>query len=1073
MRLAFALFLLLALAACGPAPEEPPPPTPTPIPEHAYIKERRPEFSAAVAPFWFWNGPMDDATVTRQLQEMRDGGVGGAVIHARKGLDVPYLSEEWFRLVGVALDTAADLNMELWIYDEDNWPSGPVGGRLLAESPELQARHLRLHALPVPPGARTVLTPDYNGSLQAVVFARLENNRIAETYAHQGAMPGPGEEILANLGPGEWTVGYFAMVKDTWKPEYGDYLYVDVMHKDFSRRFIDLTHKEYYKRFKPHFGRTLKGFFTDEPGSYCNFGPHSTGTLPWTPDMLEMFEQSMGYSLDRYLPYLWMEGVQPMPHIRYDWNLLRTQLYRDRYWEPLARWCEERFVQLTGHVFIEEDLASMVRMQGDYFRIMEPVHVPGIDDIIEADFRRITPRLAVSAAAIYGRTGIMAEVFGGYGWDTTAHEVRQGIGWMQSLGVNLIVPHAFFGFIDNDTREDYPPSLFTDNPQWSHLSETYREAQQISELLRETQWEPQLSVLYPIEGAWCVNFPQDDTSVKELDKDFKKIVATLEDAGFSPLLMNEHTLRRANFEEYGLGRIALRFSRRVGRIEGIVLPSRMHLQSDTVEVLSAFMDRGGLVLTPGRPEWEVAAASPDAVTLQNLADLRAGVWPLYGGWENRLRQRIPPPVIAIGGDLEDVRITHYSRKDESIAMLANARLPQPGPLPLQRQTLVTAQAPAGKELSFRNEAALLQHTASPNGRNLALAAMDTTAMIIASKNGTKTSDFLNRLLEAPIARHGLQDPLRRVLYESSSAKTRRILLKGTWQLEVDGETFVLDRPQGWQRLKPQFSGEGVYRYNIDDELKLFGEISGFIDLGTVREVATVILDGEPVEAHPVFPHFFPIESTEIRGILEVRVANTPANAQTEESPPSGLLETPTLSVITDFLESSELLWEQAHLAGSETVKISFVPGTQYPEQCRMLPSGALTQVENLEATFTNLRPGGYQYQWLWSDHNGSLVESSLRTFVVPPQTSPRLGGILPGEGERVLTAYAPFHEGTLPVQLAGLTFLQLKDDGTGGDSAPGDHIFTGTFPVLPPSTPGEWLLTIGRRNQWPSLNVGE
>ena len=69
-------------------------------------------------PFWFWNGEMDRELIRRQLEEMADKGLGGAVICARQGLTVPYLSQAWFDLVEAACGEAERLGLEIWLYDE-------------------------------------------------------------------------------------------------------------------------------------------------------------------------------------------------------------------------------------------------------------------------------------------------------------------------------------------------------------------------------------------------------------------------------------------------------------------------------------------------------------------------------------------------------------------------------------------------------------------------------------------------------------------------------------------------------------------------------------------------------------------------------------------------------------------------------------------------------------------------------------------------------------------------------------------------------------------------------------------
>ena len=70
----------------------------------------------------------------------------------------PYLGDDWFRLWQVALAEAERLDMNLWIYDENSYPSGFAGGLVPEAMPESrgQGLHFAEHKLPGQPAADTV-----------------------------------------------------------------------------------------------------------------------------------------------------------------------------------------------------------------------------------------------------------------------------------------------------------------------------------------------------------------------------------------------------------------------------------------------------------------------------------------------------------------------------------------------------------------------------------------------------------------------------------------------------------------------------------------------------------------------------------------------------------------------------------------------------------------------------------------------------------------------------------------------------------------------------------------------------
>ena len=94
-------------------------------------------------PFWSWNNSLDIKELVRQIEEMKSVGMGGFIIHARQGLKDEYLGEKWFSCVEACLQKACELSMQVWIYDENGWPSGFVGGKLL-QNESFRARFLEM-----------------------------------------------------------------------------------------------------------------------------------------------------------------------------------------------------------------------------------------------------------------------------------------------------------------------------------------------------------------------------------------------------------------------------------------------------------------------------------------------------------------------------------------------------------------------------------------------------------------------------------------------------------------------------------------------------------------------------------------------------------------------------------------------------------------------------------------------------------------------------------------------------------------------------------------------------------------
>ena len=88
------------------------------------------------APLWAWNGDITEAEIRSHLSELSEQGIGGVFIHPRPGMVTEYLSDRWFELSRYTLAEAKKLGMQVWMYDENSWPSGFGGGHVPAEMPE-------------------------------------------------------------------------------------------------------------------------------------------------------------------------------------------------------------------------------------------------------------------------------------------------------------------------------------------------------------------------------------------------------------------------------------------------------------------------------------------------------------------------------------------------------------------------------------------------------------------------------------------------------------------------------------------------------------------------------------------------------------------------------------------------------------------------------------------------------------------------------------------------------------------------------------------------------------------------
>ncbi|HET6446924.1 MAG TPA: hypothetical protein VFI27_20350 [candidate division Zixibacteria bacterium] len=107
------------------------------------------EYSSA--PLWVWNDRLTEQQIVSTLNDLANQKVKQVFVHPRPGLMTPYLSSEWFRLWKAALNEAERLNMNVWIYDENSYPSGFAGGLVPEAMPESRGQGIVLQEHNEPP----------------------------------------------------------------------------------------------------------------------------------------------------------------------------------------------------------------------------------------------------------------------------------------------------------------------------------------------------------------------------------------------------------------------------------------------------------------------------------------------------------------------------------------------------------------------------------------------------------------------------------------------------------------------------------------------------------------------------------------------------------------------------------------------------------------------------------------------------------------------------------------------------------------------------------------------------------
>jgi len=528
----------------------------------------RPTREYSSAPLWVWNDRLTEEQVVGTLRDLAGQQVRQAFVHPRPGLMTPYLSDEWFRLWKVALREARRLDMNLWIYDENSYPSGFAGGWVPELMPESRGRGLILRE------AKT--SPKWEANMLAVFRIQGETAEDVTASVKAGESLPEGRYGVAEVrraGNSPWTAGR---------------CYVDLLYPGVTEKFLAVTLEAYRRQFGDQFGQRVPGSFTDEP-ELC-----PAGGLPWTDDLAQQFEKRWGYSLVDNLAGLNWE-VGDWRKVRHNYFQTVLDLFIKRWARPYYEYCERHHLEFTGHYW-EHDWPNCINVP-DNMAMSAWQQRPGIDTLMNqyqedthAQFGNVRACREVSSLANQlGRQRTLVELYGAGGWDLRFVDMKRIGDWLQVLGINTLDEHLSYVTLRGARKRDHPQSFSYHEPWWEayHVSAGY--FARLTAALTQGEQVNRVLVLEPTTTAWMVQ--GNAAKLKEIGDSFFKLLMSLESAQVEYDLGCEDTMARhgsVKGKDLVIGRRAYPV---------VVLPSAVeNLNGPTVALIERFLGEGGTVL---------------------------------------------------------------------------------------------------------------------------------------------------------------------------------------------------------------------------------------------------------------------------------------------------------------------------------------------------------------------------------------------------------------------------------------------------------------------------------------------
>ncbi|WP_326809791.1 glycosyl hydrolase [Streptomyces scopuliridis] len=695
--------------------------------------------------------------------------------------------------------------------------------------------------------------------------------------------------------------------------------YLDLLDDEAVDLFMDTVPGEYLRRFPWAVGGVLRGFADDEP--FIASADAGWGKPPWSPSLAaEVGELNAEAGLGIVLTAVHDDLGGAGDRLRGVFWRAVSNRFAAAYYRRVGTWMGERGLELVSNPLWDEyGPAEQIKSTGNLNTAHQWAQVPGTDlifDHMQREYHRILPRWPASAAHQTGRRRVYLEAMGGTGWGVTPALTREVIGSFVVRGVNKVLLHARFSDADSIV---FPPPFQPVNPWWD-LSKPLNEwIGRLVEAARATA-KARTALVQPQRAAESVQDRPEQTS---LDTEFVAAVHAMEDVQIDFDLLDEGALDK---DPALIEHARTRGSRlAVGHQEYgiVVLPRTPVLSVGAVDALTRFVNGGGVLVAVG----DLATREP-AGRDEELA--RALDRLFSRGRASRAHRAKDPAeaaamVASAGGAaatlspaVAEVRVLRLERAGGQAFLMHNERA-EPAELTATFPALGVPEvwdpdtgsaAPAG----VWRPAPLPGGPAGGKGTAVPLRLEAKAAIAVVFRTPPHGAPAHAVESNAPVERLTVEGHTATATVRVASPMTVRVVaqhgdhryegalaakdplapvpLDGDWSLRFDRDSAPnTRRPLGsWTDLDPAHSGSAVYEREFTLDARTLTGRRWSLDLGEVRDVAEITVNGTELPARLWTPYRSDVTSALRAGanVVRVRVTNTGANAH-GDTQPSGLL----------------------------------------------------------------------------------------------------------------------------------------------------------------------------------------
>ncbi|SKC09738.1 glycosyl hydrolase [Dyadobacter psychrophilus] len=640
---------------------------------------------------------------------------------------------------------------------------------------------------------------------------------------------------------------------------------------------LDPFHSAAMSRYLTRFDSAFAGK-TDLPRSMYNDSYEAYGAN-WTDDFLQEFKKRRGYDLDKNLTLLIdSTGKAGSELVRVDYHQTLSELLRERYAKPWTDWSKD-------HGFLTRYQAH--GSPGNLLDLYDAADIPETESFGTSRFSvpglRIDPdysidqfgtpdplamKFASSAAHFSGKKLVSSETgtWLANHFKVSLSQVKPQIDELFTAGINHIFYH---GSTYSPAQEPFPGWLFyasTNFGSTSHFAEHFsllnKYVQRCQELLQNSKSDNDVLVYFPIHDLWATKAKSSGNAhlleVHHVDRwlldlPFGKLAQELWKKGFGFDYVSDLQLTRLKLDSNG------DLTSENAVYKSLIIPASTYMPAETLEELQRLAAAGAKIIFQDHfPEKTTGYSNGPEKQNSFLNDL------------GKLKKE---KTVRVSSDFEKELITSGAFRESFAA---------------KGLTFIRKKTQDNKRLYFISNLANQFKEGwikvSIAGGLEQLYALDENA---SWKPIPRDGDTIYLKL-LPGQSCFLRETTKNASKEKVNIADKEFEIKGKWDLKfLKGRPSIpagakLNELKTWTSLPDSavyFSGTARYEVRFDCPDNLLKSGIKILDLGDVREVAAVKLNGKPIGTAWSIPFHLEIsEQLKAKGnVLEIEVTNLSAN----------------------------------------------------------------------------------------------------------------------------------------------------------------------------------------------------